>query len=146
MFEHRAWILQRYNIELLRQCQRLIHEHFSQKLSLTEPDLINKIFYFYTLSDNAVFDKLVESLKASLQEAGYDMASLPGNETVMAESRQVNENTPRQSERIYRGRKVTINQPERPAVSDQQITAALALEVAPPNKSTRRIYRGRIVE
>ena len=80
MFQQRVWILQRSNIEILRECQRLIMDQFAERISLTQSDIIDRIFYFHGKSSNQRFHEAVERLKMSLMEAAFDLRQLPSYE------------------------------------------------------------------
>ncbi len=148
MFQHRSWILQRSNIELLRECQRLIQEQFSEKLSLTQTDLIERIFLFSLRSSNPRFNETVKRLKDSLEEASYDLSELPGHAptAITPPEPAVGESVAdtRGREKVYRGRRVAVSVPEAEAGPVPELP--LGDEVTETSKRRRRVYRGRVVE
>ena len=150
MFQHRYWILQRSNIELLRECQRQIQEQFSEKLSLTQTDLIERIFLFSLRSSNPRFNETVNRLKESLAEASYDLSELPGQEPAPAEV--ATGVMPASSQRetsgrkmVYRGRQVAIRLPE-PGGSEPVRPMSFGEELSGTTKRPRRVYRGQVIE
>ncbi|MCG8315992.1 MAG: hypothetical protein MI976_22495 [Pseudomonadales bacterium] len=168
MFQQRVWILQRSNIEILRECQRLIMDQFAERISLTQSDIIDRIFYFHGKSSNQRFHEAVERLKMSLMEAAFDLRQLPSYEepegphsfqpdtyqpealhadTLATASTQ----PPKNRQRVYRGQKVVIenqSSPHSAQPNDSELTAALAnpMGSVASSKSRKRIYRGRVIE
>lgn len=163
MFQQRTWILQRANIEILRECQRSISDQFSEKLSLTQKDLIEKIFYFSKQSDHQPFHEAVERLKHSLIEAAFDFSQLPdydGNQAVTAASQSEGDSVAstdtqevtsseiaKKRLRMYRGRQTVVETSEKafdkPAKDLKSVTDTLLDEPAKPASKAKRIYRGR---
>ncbi|MCG8671554.1 MAG: hypothetical protein MI867_19265 [Pseudomonadales bacterium] len=167
MFQQRTWILQRSNIELLRDCQRFVSDQFSEKLSLTQTDLLEKIFYFSTQTQNKPFHETVERLKHSLVEAAFDITTLPGCEPAAADAvieadAGVDEVEDLQSaelvsvdvaptkpkrKRMYRGREVIVDEPIK-VTAKETVSAdveTLKGEDVTEKVARKRIYRGRVV-
>lgn len=141
MFQQRTWILQRSNIELLRECQRIIQEQFSERLSLAQNDLIEKIFFFSTKTNHPHFNDAVERLKDSLAEASFDITQLPG-----CESDQLLDQPPSNSaKRIYRGRQVTVELSEQALQGDNEVLTQALAESTDTKAKPKRVYRGRVV-
>ncbi|MDX1693434.1 MAG: hypothetical protein R3208_06695 [Ketobacteraceae bacterium] len=155
MFEHRSWILQRSNIELLRECQRLINEQFAEKLSLAQNDLIEKIFLFSLKSTNPRFNDTVERLRHSLIEASYDLSALPGQATVSPQTADPDpeqaepERVSRASEKVYRGQRVVL-EVNQVATPGDEARSRRVLMIGEPMQGTvkkqRRVYRGHVIE
>ena len=149
MLDHRSWILQRSNIELLRECQRLIYEQFSEKLSLTQNDLIEKIFLFAINSSNPRFNDTVERLRHSLEQASIDTSDLPGCGPAAEQEPEPTVRVSRASEKVYRGRRVMVELPELPVnepQADKSLDALQGEPLAEVRKKPRRVYRGRVIE
>lgn len=150
MFQQRSWILQRSNIELLRECQRLVQAHFSERLSLTQNDLIEKIFLFSSKTSNPDFHHTVDKLRHSLAEASFDLASLHRVDTAAEEREHIqpsgNDTSQRSGPtRIYRGRRIEVALPEElPAAPSKPLS--LGEPVTDREKRPRRVYRGRVIE
>lgn len=136
MFQQRTWILQRANIELLRECQRNIYELFSEKLSLTQKDLIERILYFSNRSDNQQFLDAVSRLKESLERAAFDFSALPLDSDAA-------------KTRVYRGQVIpsdeTASSYDKPVKFLKSTTDALQGEPVSSASTTKRVYRGRVV-
>lgn len=159
MFQQRTWILQRANIEILRECQRYIADLFSEKISLTQKDLIEKIFYFSTRSQNKPFHEAVERLKHSLIEAAFDFSQLPEyeQESLSVQKDQALESKPeaivqaspepKKRTRMYRGREVVVETPpqgfDKPVKHLTSSDETFLGEEVKPLAKKKRIYRGR---